>query len=221
MKFVFVFTLTAALLFSGCASASSDAKKIDAVALKANGHTQGQSPSAQIPDALRTAVQRSKHIGQQLFRISNSSNENPSTLVTTARATAERSSVDRCDVPYRSIVLDEAENNASNIAVYLIASPPVTAGIMGGRHFRVETNSEGTQVVSVTPSTRGCLLIPTNQGLPAGATPVGVTISHVLSPAPTEFHVFLSLLHNKPVYVGTEVGTWKVDGGAISLIASR
>lgn len=221
MKFVFVRTLTAALLFSGCASASSDVKKIDAVALKANGVAEVPPQPAKIPDALRSAVQRAERIGQQIFRTSNSSNENPSTLVTTARTTAERSSVDRCDVPYRSIVLGDAENNASNIAVYLIASPPVTAGIMGGRHFRVETNSEGTQVVSVTPSTRGCLFIPTNQGLPPGATPVGVTISHVLSPAPTEFHVFLSLLHNKPVYVGTEVGTWKVDGGAISLIASQ
>lgn len=183
--------------------------------------TQAHAQSAQIPDALRAAVQRSERIGQQLFRASSSSNESPSALVTTARTTAEKASVDRCNVNYRTIVLDKVGNDAPTIAVYLIASPPLSAGVMGGRHFRVETNSEGTQVLSITPSTRGCLLIPTNQGLPAGATPVAVTISHILSSAPTEFHVFLSLLHSKPVYVATEVGTWKVEGGAISLIAGR
>jgi hypothetical protein len=39
--------------------------------------------------------------------------------------------------------------------------------------------------------------------------------------APTEFHVYLALKHNKPIYVGTSVGDWVVEEGKVRFLKNR
>lgn len=53
--------------------------------------------------------------------------------------------------------------------------------------------------------------------LPAGATPVGVMVNHLLDPAPTEIHVFTSYSMRMPLFVSTrDARTWKVEGAKIT-----
>jgi hypothetical protein len=48
----------------------------------------------------------------------------------------------------------------------------------------------------------------------ADQQPAGAYMTHIVSDTPTETHVFLSLLHQTPFYVGTSKNiTRKVEGG--------
>jgi hypothetical protein len=46
-------------------------------------------------------------------------------------------------------------------------------------------------------------------------------ITHIISETPIETHVFVSLLHKVPVYVGTARGVWRVEGDRIAFIKER
>jgi hypothetical protein len=43
-------------------------------------------------------------------------------------------------------------------------------------------------------------------------------VTHLLSPTPTEFHVYLTLRHKVELFVRTSTGTWLVDNGTIKLM---
>jgi len=53
----------------------------------------------------------------------------------------------------------------------------------------------------------------------AGATrPAKLLLANTQTAVPTDFHVFLSLKHDVPVFIVTRAGTWKVEAGLISRI---
>jgi len=56
---------------------------------------------------------------------------------------------------------------------------------------------------------------------PDGSETLGLMVNHILTDWPLETHVFVSLLMHVPVYVGTKIGVWRVDGDKISLISDR
>lgn len=74
-----------------------------------------------------------------------------------------------------------------------------------GRHYKIV---DGT----VTPSTKSCFVQP------ASPRAVAAVVTHLLSETPTEFHVFLSLAQDKPIYVMTSLGVWAVEKGKIRLV---
>ncbi len=112
--------------------------------------------------------------------------------------TAKAKVNDFCDFVY--------EPYAVGKDTYFIAEPPSAGGIVFGRHYRV---SEG----GVTKSTITCFATP-----PPPDNAVAAYITHPMSSAPSEFHVFLSLKYKNPIYVRTEVGYWKVQNGRIALM---
>jgi len=98
------------------------------------------------------------------------------------------------------------------IVIYDIGEAPASQGIMLGRHYRVETTLDGKGVLLGEPSTTGCVVLPPASA--AGPT----TITHDLSPAPNEYHVFLSLMYGRSFEVVTEAGRWLVEHGTIRYV---
>lgn len=118
-----------------------------------------------------------------------------------------------CDGKY-SVVSVPGTKGASN-SRYLILAIPTGEGIPVGRHFRIETEPNSDQILSAAASSKGCVTIPPP---PSGVKAMAATVTHLLSPTPTEFHVFLNLYYQTTLYVGTNYGTWVVKDGAIQLV---
>ncbi|WP_426264785.1 hypothetical protein [Sphingomonas sp. PWP1-2] len=116
--------------------------------------------------------------------------------------------------PFNTVVLPS--RNGGPIAVYLLsAMPDATTYPMGG-NYRIVVAPDGT-VVSSRPYTVSCLNLAVPK-LPAGAKPVGVTVTHLLDPVPTEIHVFASYSLKMPVFVATsDKQVWVVRGSSITL----
>jgi hypothetical protein len=108
---------------------------------------------------------------------------------------------DFCDFKYRAVVAGTADNPL----VYFLGQPAAAGDLVLGRHYKVLGEA-------VTPSTRSCFT------LPAAPNAVAPYVTHVLSDTPTEFHVYLSLAQNKPIFVGTRLGVWGVEQGKIRLV---
>lgn len=175
-----------------------------------------QVPS--IPANLLADVARSEELGTLLFRAFTSpSSSDP--LLERASRKAEQANVEGCGA-YRSVVIPPQQPEPASILVYLIVDRPISDGIVLGRHFRIEVSGDGERILAAAASTESCMNVRARPRprVPAEAEFLGALVSHILSPSPTEFHVFLSLLHEKPIYVHTKSGRWKVEAGKISYI---
>ncbi len=114
---------------------------------------------------------------------------------------------DICEFEYHPYVV----NSNNKEIIYFIAQSPKENHIVFGRHFKIVND------VSIA-STKSCFVSPPP---PPNTDAVGAFVTHLLSDAPTEFHVFISLQHSTPLYVGTARGIWKVENGAIELLEER
>jgi hypothetical protein len=92
---------------------------------------------------------------------------------------------------------------------------PAAGAVPVGGHVRFSISADGSTVKRRDELSTSCLVIDPRQGVPAGAQPVGVVASHVVSPTPVETHVFLRLLYRMPVYVQAGGRLWKVSDGRI------
>jgi len=118
------------------------------------------------------------------------------------------------DVQYIPLTINrEAEGITS---VYYIANTPLDKGAQFGRHYRVDYDNKSNEISTIEFSTKGCILVPNDA--PDGAEVAALVITHILADSPSEFHVFLSYLHNKDIYVGTAAGNWKVNKNSIELM---
>lgn len=138
----------------------------------------------------------------------------PEVAMYRARTTALSQGRSTCSDRFNPVVLGPVFG-PKTWAVYVLAATTRTGEMVVGGHTRVVISEDGTQVVSTTPLSKSCLRLE-----PSSNT-AGAVVNHLLSPAPSEIHVFLSLLHKKPIFVGTSDGNWKVEGGAISFIGPR
>ena len=85
---------------------------------------------------------------------------------------------------------------------------------MVGGHYRVHVSADGASVLSVQPFSKSCLILRSEA--PAGGKLVALIVSHLVTAAPVESHVFLSLLHQKPFVVVTSRGAWEIAGERVS-----
>jgi len=114
-----------------------------------------------------------------------------------------------CEGTYKAVSTFNHSQNEENL--FLVLVPDEAEGVQFGRHFRFRFKLGTNDLIDITPSTKSCLLVPaTGDSIPYA--------THLLSETPTEFHVFLSLYHNKEIYVSTSSGIWSVKGGLISKI---
>ena len=119
--------------------------------------------------------------------------------------------------PQNPVILPGQAIGENGILVYLLAGSTRNDVAVFGKHHRVLLSSDGETVVSVEPLSKTVLEVPIAS--PPGAASVGLPyVTHLVTPWPLETHVFVSLLHQRPIYVGTSRGNWVVDGAKISLL---
>ena len=179
-----------------------------------------QTPA--LPAELTAEVQQAERDGRRIFEAAESSRQAEAWAIR-AIATAEAAPVERCATPYRALAVAAAAGEGGP-RVYLLSSLPPDQGLVVGRHFRIDLHPEGDRVAAIARSTNSCFVSPPPETNP-GRTPVGMYMTHLLTPTPTEFHVFLSLIVDKPLYVGTQAGSrridWVVERGTIHVARSR
>lgn len=93
--------------------------------------------------------------------------------------------------------------------VYLMSATKNPGVIVYGRHYRFRI--EDNQVSETIAFTNSCL------GIPIAENAAGSFITHIKTPYPQEHHVFASLSHGLPIFVGTSNNdkVWAVEGSAI------
>jgi hypothetical protein len=172
------------------------------------------STSKTTPTQFVAANSEAINDGTDLYKVftASSPEQNPTSLES---STSEVLSDYLCtDTQYIPLTINrEAEGITS---VYFIANTPLDKGAQFGRHYRVDYDNKTNEISTIEFSTNGCVLIPNNA--PEGAEVAALFITHILADSPSEFHVFLSYLHNKEIYVGTAAGNWKVNKNSIELM---
>lgn len=175
------------------------------------------SQAAAVSDADVIAQARQAEVdGKKLFEAYSQGITGDAAEVATARAAV----TDYCaGDAYKAVEVADARPGQD--FVYLIASTGSSDDIVWGRHYRVALDKAHGSFATVSPSTRSCFAMSLTRDAPPGYTLVSPSVTHLLSAAPSEFHVFLSLTESKPLTVMTSYGIWNVQAGKISLIAKR
>ena len=131
-----------------------------------------------------------------------------------ARATAAAAKFEPCSKTYNTVVLRDDRESGGWTAYWLPGTTKQGIVPIGGSH-RMDLDATGEKIVSQRGFTRTCIALDN----PRDA--VGLVISHLLDPVPTEIHVFWSLWAGKSMYVATSDGTWKIQDGAVTLLERR
>jgi hypothetical protein len=135
-----------------------------------------------------------------------------------ARITATSQHFEPCSSRYDAVILPASMIGKDGFLVYLLATNAARGEWMVGGHQRYLISEDGSAVVGHQSLSRSCLSVPASRK-PEGSSS-GAWVTHVVSDAPAETHVFLSLLHQSPLFVGTRRGVWRVAGEKISFEGS-
>ncbi len=136
-----------------------------------------------------------------------------------AHQTGLNAGVNKCAEQFNAVVLGDPQ---TDYQVYILATAEDEEKIPIGGHSKVTVSADGQTVLSHEPYAKSCLVLDTTpQKLPLKADIEGLFVTHIISPYPAPTHVFLSMLHEQPLYVGTEIGIWLISEGNISLVERR
>ncbi len=128
--------------------------------------------------------------------------------IETARRLKLRSCVDR---GFNPLVIPPKTTD-DPIEIYLM-TPQLGHAIPLGIHYRTAISPDG-EVADPRPFTNSCLLLDN----PPEA--VGLFVTHLLDPLPTEIHVFTAMAAKVPITVGIgdPLRAWEVTGNGIKFI---
>ncbi|MGJ4947683.1 hypothetical protein [Bradyrhizobium sp. HKCCYLS20291] len=158
------------------------------------------APAAEVPKELAAAVAAAEKDGRALFEAARGP-----VPAEQAVNEARKRIANFCAYGYRPVVVSLHGKSA----VYFLGRSSQPEEIVFGRHFKVV----GAKVIQ---STNACV---TSGPIPPNA--VAGYVAHLLSPAPSEFHVYFSMAHNKAMFVGTSAGNWLVQNGEIRFLQDR
>jgi hypothetical protein len=121
--------------------------------------------------------------------------------------------------PINPLVFPGEAMEEDGILVYLLAGTTRPQIAVLGRHHRVFVSPDGRTVRRFEPLSKSILEIPL---LPRDAPDqtAGVVVTHLLTNAPIETHVFASLLYRTPIFVVTARGQWQVADGRITFLGA-
>ncbi|HHL32403.1 MAG TPA: hypothetical protein ENJ41_07430 [Oceanospirillales bacterium] len=119
----------------------------------------------------------------------------------------------RCSKQYNNAALFVTFGKKKYIYVYLIAASNVVGMDVAGGHHRFLIDPRKNKIIQHDPHTKSCLTSKL-----AADTKLTV-VTHLTSKTPNEFHIYMSYLHNMPIYVKTTMNDklWKVYNGKISI----
>lgn len=154
-------------------------------------------------------IEKTERDGMALYKamLSSDATDDPTSRESDLLSMASKEML--CKGEYQAVRIQDTKANLERI--YLVLQPSKSAGIQVGRHIRFDFKLGTNDLDGITLSTKSCLLIPNSV-----ENSVAAFVTHLLSPIPSEFHVYLSLLHGKPLYVSTELGMWVIENGKIS-----
>ncbi len=133
-----------------------------------------------------------------------------------ARQAGLRAGVNNCSQRFNTVVFPES---GGQYHVYVLAATTDPSALLVGGHTKVVVAADGATVISKENYSKSCLTLDKSGGdLPPDVTPMGLIVTHVVSPYPAPTHVFLSLQHRTVLYVATERGNWSVNGSEISFM---
>jgi hypothetical protein len=118
--------------------------------------------------------------------------------------------------PINPVLVPGEANDEKGILVYLLAGTEKPDTAVFGQHFRVLIPEAGGAPTYVMPLSKTVFEMPVKA--PSGEKVEALMITHVVTDWPMETHVLVSLQFRLPVYVGTRIGIWRVDGDKISLV---
>ncbi len=135
-----------------------------------------------------------------------------------AFAAARRIDEQPCTPAQFNVAVIPPDRPDGPIDVYAL-SPQTDANVFPfGGHYRVTIAADGT-MSGKRGFMRSCFNAPRPAPGPNGERPVGLVLTHLLDPIPTEIHVFMSISIGMPVFVGTtDRRLWSVEGNRISLV---
>ena len=99
----------------------------------------------------------------------------------------------RCSDRLNAVVLQDRDGGG--FLVYVLAATTVPNVMVVGGHYRFTVSPDGRQIVQTDELSRACLMLSLNP------SDKHVVVSHQISNAPIETHVFLSLLHRMDIGV--------------------
>jgi hypothetical protein len=158
---------------------------------------------AEMPKELAAAVGVAEKDGRAVFEAVRQSGPPDGQAVSDARKQISNF----CNFKYSPVLV----SFRGKTAVYFLAQSSSPDEIVFGRHFKVLGPK-------VTASTNACSV---SGSAPPNAVAVAAYVTHVLSTAPSEFHVYLSLKHSKAIFVRTSAGTWGVEKGKIRFLQDQ
>ncbi len=132
-----------------------------------------------------------------------------------ARQTASNTSFRPCSSRYNTVVLPASSINKKGWIVYLIPATTEHGVIIVGGYYRVHVSENGQDVISVQPFSSSCLTLREDQMSTEGRV-VAFYVTHHLTDAPLENHVFLQLLNGLTLDIVTRRGFWEIKDGSIS-----
>lgn len=157
--------------------------------------------AADVPAQFSPAVKKAEIEGRALFEAFTHSSYPDSKSIEVAK----KRITDFCDFKYVPLEVKLEDKSV----IFFIAESENQSEIIFGRHYRVEEST-------VTPSTITCYA--SGENLPGTEAAL---ITHLLSPTPSEFHVFLSLEHKMPIIVATKSGNWVIDDGKVVVFQAK
>lgn len=120
----------------------------------------------------------------------------------------------RCAERYNIVVRPASDEHAS-IHVYLLPARMTADSFPQSGFHDITVSADGSTVIDHYSQTKACL--GGTAPPPSGARLAALMATHLTSPAPTAFHVFMSLDYGMPVYTVT-VGNgllWSIEKGRV------
>jgi hypothetical protein len=173
---------------------------------------------APTPEGLRAEVARIEALGQRLHAAATTVGSAPASNAVALQTRALGSGLTACQgLVFQPVFVDALPDGGAagpTRVLYLLASHPTEPMVVSGIHYRLGIAADGASFDTIEPSTNACTAVK-------GTSSSVYVFSHVRDCAPNEFHVYLSMRHDKPLLVATSVGRWWVDQGRIQLVSTR
>jgi hypothetical protein len=121
----------------------------------------------------------------------------------------------RCSQQLNAVVLDDPDSDGW--LVWLLTSTADANIIPMGGHYRFHISADGQTMIRRDMLSNSCLNMPRQPEGPQGQ-PAALVVSQIVSDAPVETHVFLSLQSRLPIYVAAGKTLYEVNGKTIRTV---
>ena len=130
-----------------------------------------------------------------------------------ARQLAARNVEKPCSPVYNTLAM--ADPGSDRWLVWALATAPEPGAVAIGGHIRFTISADGNTVINRDALSLSCIVI-TPEPPPPGKQSMAALVTHLVSDAPVETHVFVNLLYDLPLLVEIPgQSMWQIEHGHI------